>query len=414
MQRGTRMINRSFIREKVVHCGKNFLSPEIYPYSGQQQQAVGRKRGKKVNVSAPKQKNLNDRRAKRYFIQLANSNFGVGDLVVHLTYAPEFLPESEEEAAKIVAKYLRRVAYLRKKRGLPPLKYLLVTQIGRKKDGTHRIHHHILMNGGLDRDEVENLWWETKGTKEREPVMYGWANADRLRPNAKGIASMAGYMVQDSAGKKHWTQSQNLEKPWHRAPNDRKYTRRQLDKIAKLPQVERILDKGYEILYFTENVDEFAVRMMQNYQDKQFQSVLDSNLDLESEEEKKELEEKQESSKDMLEEMKKALEGKVGNVKLSGRLKSHPVCLSSEGELSMEMAKTLNAMPGTEGQKLQAQTVLEINPEHPIYQRLMELQTSDTAKLDEYAKLLYDQALLIAGMPVEDPVAFSNRICDLM
>ena len=414
MQRGTRMINRSSIREKVVHCGKNFLSPEIYPYSGQQQQAVGRKRGKKVNVSAPKQKNLNDRRAKRYFIQLANSNFGVGDLVVHLTYAPEFLPESEEEAAKIVAKYLRRVAYLRKKRGLPPLKYLLVTQIGRKKDGTHRIHHHILMNGGLDRDEVENLWWETKGTKEREPVMYGWANADRLRPNAKGIASMAGYMVQDSAGKKHWTQSQNLEKPWHRAPNDRKYTRRQLDKIAKLPQVERILDKGYEILYFTENVDEFAVRMMQNYQDKQFQSVLDSNLDLESEEEKKELEEKQESSKDMLEEMKKALEGKVGNVKLSGRLKSHPVCLSSEGELSMEMAKTLNAMPGTEGQKLQAQTVLEINPEHPIYQRLMELQTSDTAKLDEYAKLLYDQALLIAGMPVEDPVAFSNRICDLM
>ena len=185
-------------------------------------------------------------------------------------------------------------------------------------------------------------------------------------------------------------------------------------RIESLPQTEQVKDKGYEILYFTENVDEFAVRMMQNYQDKQFQSVLDSNLDLESEEEKKELEEKQESSKDMLEEMKKALEGKVGNVKLSGRLKSHPVCLSSEGELSMEMAKTLNAMPGTEGQKLQAQTVLEINPEHPIYQRLMELQTSDTAKLDEYAKLLYDQALLIAGMPVEDPVAFSNRICDLM
>ena len=170
MQRGTRMINRSFIREKVVHCGKNFLSPEIYPYSGQQQQAVGRKRGKKVNVSAPKQKNLNDRRAKRYFIQLANSNFGVGDLVVHLTYAPEFLPESEEEAAKIVAKYLRRVAYLRKKRGLPPLKYLLVTQIGRKKDGTHRIHHHVLMNGGLDRDEVENLWWETKGKTDGQTL----------------------------------------------------------------------------------------------------------------------------------------------------------------------------------------------------------------------------------------------------
>lgn len=185
-------------------------------------------------------------------------------------------------------------------------------------------------------------------------------------------------------------------------------------RIESLPQTEQVKDKGYEILYFTENVDEFAIRMMQSYQEKQFQSVLDSNLDLESEEEKKELEEKQESSKDMLEAVKKALEGKVGNVKLSGRLKSHPVCLSSEGELSMEMAKTLNAMPGTEGQKLQAQTVLEINPEHPIYQRLMELQTGDSAKLDDYAKLLYDQALLIAGMPVEDPVAFSNRICDLM
>ena len=139
---------------------------------------------------------------------------------------------------------------------MPPLKYLLVTQIGRKKDGTHRIHHHILMNGGLDRDEVENLWWETKGTKDREPVMYGWANADRLRPNAKGIASMAGYMVQDSAGKKHWTQSQNLEKPWHLLailhllPENAIVTgeaffegedmirmkRRQLDKIAKLPE----------------------------------------------------------------------------------------------------------------------------------------------------------------------------------
>lgn len=239
MQRGTRMINRSFIREKVVHCGKNFLSPEIYPYSGQQQQAVGRKRGKKVNVSAPKQKNLNDRRAKRYFIQLANSNFGVGDLVVHLTYAPEFLPESEEEAAKIVAKYLRRVAYLRKKRGLPPLKYLLVTQIGRKKDGTHRIHHHVLMNGGLDRDEVENLWWETKGTKDREPIMYGWANADRLRPNAKGIASMAGYMVQDSAGKStgrnrkiwksrgtgHRTTGSTRAASWTRSPSCRRTAR---------------------------------------------------------------------------------------------------------------------------------------------------------------------------------------------
>ena len=228
-------MNGIFVREKVVHCGKNFLCPEIYPYTGQQLEANrGGRRGKKKNVSAPAQKNLNDKRAKRYFVQLANSNFGRGDLVVHLSYAPEWLPESEEEARKIVARYLRRLAYLRKKRGLEPLKYLCVTQVGRKKNGSHRLHHHILINGGLDRDEVEALWWAVKETRDREAVMYGYANADRLKPGKLGIAQMAGYMVQDSAGKKHWTQSQNLEKPWHRAPNDWKYSRRQMDKVGKL------------------------------------------------------------------------------------------------------------------------------------------------------------------------------------
>ena len=230
-------MKKSFMREKVIHCGNDYLAPEIFPYTGNQQKAVRGKRGKKKRVSEPKQKNLNDKRAKRYFIQLANSNFGEGDLAVHLTYAPEFLPDTYEEAVKNAINFLRRVAYLRKKRGLPPLKYLLITQMGRKKKGTHRIHHHILMNGGLDRDEVEALWWKVKESKKqkRPAVMFGWANADRLKPNKKGIANMAGYMVQDSAGKKHWTQSQNLEKPWHRGPNDGKYPRNKLEKIAKLP-----------------------------------------------------------------------------------------------------------------------------------------------------------------------------------
>ena len=229
-------MKRSFIREKVIHCGPDYLAPEIFPYTGVQQRAAGRKRGKKIKVSAPKQKNLNDRRAKRYFVQLANANFGKDDLAVHLSYAPEFLPETAEAAEKIASNYLRRVAYLRKRRGLPPLKYLLVTQVGRKKDGTHRLHHHILMNGGLDRDEVEALWWREKQTRGREAIMYGWANADRLKPNKRGIDSIAGYMVQDSAGKKHWNQSQNLEKPWHRAPNDTKYNRRQIEKVANMPE----------------------------------------------------------------------------------------------------------------------------------------------------------------------------------
>ncbi|MCM1296370.1 MAG: hypothetical protein NC311_12595 [Muribaculaceae bacterium] len=228
----------SFMREKVIHCGPSFLSPQIYPYTSEQQAVTRRgNRARKEKVSPPKQKNLNDKRAKRYFVLLALSNFFKGDIALHLSYAPEFLPETEEEAMKIVAKYLRRVAYLRKKQGLPPLKYLCVTQVGRKLNGTHRLHHHILMNGGLDRDILEALWWKEKAnkTKKTQTVMYGWANADRLQPNEKGITNIAAYMVQDSAGRKHWTQSQNLDKPWFKGTNDNKYSRRQLEKIAKLP-----------------------------------------------------------------------------------------------------------------------------------------------------------------------------------
>ena len=160
-------------------------------------------------------------------------------------------------------------------------------------------------------------------------------------------------------------------------------------------------------------MDEFAVKMLMKYKEKEFKSVSANDLNLESEEEKKALEEKESASKDMLEKMQKALEGKVGKVKLSGRLKSHPVCLSNEGDLSMEMAKTLNAMPGVD-QPVQAQTVLELNPEHAIYQKLQTLAESDEEKLGKYSQLLYNQALLIEGMPIEDPVAFSNLICELM
>ena len=134
-------------------------------------------------------------------------------------------------------------------------------------------------------------------------------------------------------------------------------------RIEALPQTELVKDKGYEILYFTDSVDEFAIRMLMKYKDKEFKSVSANDLNLESEEEKKELEQKETESKDMLETMQKALDGKVAKVKLSGRLKSHPVCLSNEGDLSMEMAKTLNAMPGVD-QPVQAQTILELNPEH--------------------------------------------------
>ena len=184
-------------------------------------------------------------------------------------------------------------------------------------------------------------------------------------------------------------------------------------RIEALPQTEAVKEKGYEILYFTENVDEFAIKMLMKYKEKEFKSVSNSDLDLETEEEKKALEEKSADSKSMLETMTKALEGKVSAVKLSSRLKKHPVCLSSTGDLSMEMAKTLNAMPGAD-QKVEANVVLEINPNHPIYERLMALSTADEETLGKYSKLLYNQALLMEGMQIEDPVTFSDLICELM
>ncbi len=186
-----------------------------------------------------------------------------------------------------------------------------------------------------------------------------------------------------------------------------------LARAKSLPQVEAVKAKGYELLYFTDNVDEFAIRMLMQYKDKKFKSVADSDLNLESEEEKKALEEKSENSKEMLESVKKALEGKVNNVKLSSRLKNHAVCLSSEGEITMEMAKTLNAMPGAD-QKINAQVVLEINPEHNVYDKLMSLSGSDEDKLKKYSELMYYQALLIEGMPIENPSEFAELICDLM
>lgn len=184
------------------------------------------------------------------------------------------------------------------------------------------------------------------------------------------------------------------------------------EQIEKLPQTELVKEKGYEILYLTDDVDEFALQMMHDYNEKEFKSVSASDLDLESEEEKKEFEKQAEENKDLLTFMKDALDGKVKAVVLSKRLKSHPVCLSNEGMLSIEMEKVLNAMPND--QKVKAERVLEINASHPIFEKLAKLYAEDQEKLKTYAQLLYTQAELIEGMPVEDPVAFSNAVCELM
>ena len=182
--------------------------------------------------------------------------------------------------------------------------------------------------------------------------------------------------------------------------------------IAKLPQTELLRDKGFEILTLTDDIDEFVMRVLNEFSGKQFRSVSSDDLGLEEDEKKEEIKKQTEENTDLFEAMKKSLDGKVTKVVLSARLKSHPVCLSTEGGLSLEMEKVLNAMPN--GQKVTAQRVLEINGDHPIFAKLKALKDTDEEKLGVYARLLYAQALLIEGLSVEDPVAFSEELCKLM
>ncbi len=186
-----------------------------------------------------------------------------------------------------------------------------------------------------------------------------------------------------------------------------------VSRIEMLPQTELLRDKGMEMLYLTDDVDEFALRVMLSYDGKEFRNVASDNLELETEEEKQSAKEKAEQNKELLEFLTQSLDGKVKEVSLSQRLKSHPVCLSSDGEISLEMEKVLNAMPHAT-EKVKAQRVLEINMNHPILQKLQSLYETDRDALKTYADLLYSQALLIEGISLEDPVSFSNQICELM
>ena len=184
-------------------------------------------------------------------------------------------------------------------------------------------------------------------------------------------------------------------------------------RIEQLPQTELVKDKGFEILYLTDNVDEFAIKSLREYKDKEFRSVSADDLGIENTEKQEDIKAKEEENSDLLKELAAALDGKVTKVILSQRLKSHPVCLTSEGDISLEMEKVLNSMPTD--QKIHAQRVLEINPEHEIFNKLKAIsEAGDKEKLAKYAQLLYTQALLIEGISIENPVEFSNLICELM
>lgn len=185
-----------------------------------------------------------------------------------------------------------------------------------------------------------------------------------------------------------------------------------IEQIRRLPQMEKVLDKGYEVLYFTDDVDEFAANIMMEYKEKKFKSINQGDLDLDDEQEKKAKEEKTQENKPLLEKMKEALGDKVKEVRLSSRLKSHPVCLVSDEGLSMEMEKVLNQMPNQN--EVRAGRILEINPDHPIFATLQKVQQDHPEMIGDYADLLYSQALLIEGFKVEDPIDYANKICDLM
>lgn len=240
---------RSFIREKKIYCGSEYREVDIFPYTEPQKRYSNRHtRSKKIKESEPKQRNLNDKNAKRYLIQLGNLNFGDDATALHisLTYDQRSAPGSVKEAEKTAENYLRRIKYRREKERLPPLKYILITAYSVKKDDEKptRIHHHIIMNGDeMERDMIEAMWTKTRVNWKRwkaekkyrheiSKSRIGFINADRLQADENGIAALCVYIAKQPGGKKRWTSSHNLLKPYSRT-NDGKFNRNKLDKIRQ-------------------------------------------------------------------------------------------------------------------------------------------------------------------------------------
>lgn len=201
-----------------------------------------------------------------------------------------------------------------------------------------------------------------------------------------------------------------------RMPEDQKYiyyaSGESVERIDKMPQTEMVAEKGYEILYFTDEIDEFAIKMLMNYKEKEFKSVSSGDLGIEAEENQEDQASEQTENKELFGYMKEVLAGRVKDVRISKRLKTHPVCLSTDGEVTIEMEKILSMMPGNENVK--ADKVLEININHDVFKSLQDAFENDKDKVALFTNLLYNQALLIEGLPINDPVEFTNDICKIM
>lgn len=201
-----------------------------------------------------------------------------------------------------------------------------------------------------------------------------------------------------------------------RMPEDQKFiyyaTGESNERIAQLPQTELVAEKGYEILYFSEDIDEFAIQMLREYKEKEFKNVASGDLGIETDEEKETAKKEAEEHKELFEKMKEILSGKVKEVVISKRLRSHPVCFSTDGELSLEMEKVLQQMP--ENEQIKAEKILELNVDHEVFPSLVDAYKNDEEKLKTYTNILYNQAMLIEGLPIEDPIQFSKDLSKIM
>lgn len=256
-------MRKSFIREKRIYCGKEYLEVDIVRVTNMPE--TGRK---KKGKSSARQKNLNDRRSRRSFVQTANTNFGADDLHISATYSPEHLPATLEEAERNVHNYLNRVKRKMKRETGQDLKYMLVTEytpeneegqqltlegIEDKSTKAVRIHHHIIINGGLSRDDLELMWSKTRiNWKKAEDPEYrknvdylGFVNCDRLQPNENGIEGLVNYINKRKKGCKKWSTSMNLKKPKVRK-NDSKYSYRKVCTLAKTPEDNEYWRKAYK------------------------------------------------------------------------------------------------------------------------------------------------------------------------
>ena len=224
------------IKEKKIYAG-NYLEIDVIPYSGRRK----RKGVRKKWLSPPKQKNLNEKNSRRYFIQLVNANFKDGDYHLTLTYNDKTLPKSEEEIQKEIRNFLNRLRRKYKKAGAE-LKYILVTEAKNKNGQPTRVHHHLVINNALSRDEIEGVW------------KNGYANCDRLQSDEYGFEALARYLTKNANGKKRWSDSRNLIKPLLKEQilkDGGKYSRRKMERIAKNSEDGHIWEKMNNGYIFT-------------------------------------------------------------------------------------------------------------------------------------------------------------------